>query len=53
METQTIQEALHNADTHEKCIEMCEYFLKVSYSFMRKAESLQMVAEQPEPEKSE
>lgn len=38
----TIEEALHNAQTIEECIRHSEYFVKVAFSFMKKAEQIQM-----------
>lgn len=38
----SIQEALNNAQTIEECMKFSEYFIKVSFSFMKKAESIKL-----------
>lgn len=49
----TIQEALNNVQTIEDCINMSEYFIKVAFSFMKKAEQIQMSQPKESPEKLE
>jgi hypothetical protein len=47
----TIQEALNNAQTIEECMSNSEYFIKVAFSFMRKAEQIQMSQDKSKLEK--
>ena len=47
----TIQEALNNVQTIEECAQHSEYFIKVAFSFMKKAEQIQMSQEKPKLEK--
>ena len=49
----TIQEALNNVQTIEECVNMSEYFIKVAFTFMKKAEKIQMSQQKDSPEKSE
>ncbi len=47
----TIQEALNNAQTIEECITKSEYFIKVAFTFMRKAEEIQMAQDKTKLDK--
>lgn len=49
----TIQEALNNVQTVEDCINMSEYFIKVAFTFMKKAEQIEMSKQKETPEKLE
>lgn len=49
----TIQEALNNVQTVQDCINMSEYFIKVAFTFMKKAEQIEMSQQKDSPEKSE
>lgn len=42
IKSQSIAEALNNAQTIEECMSHSEYFIKVAFSFMKKAEKIQM-----------